>query len=58
MPKFSSGKMGHFSKKKSITVPAPINGAPTIQKIIFREEGHQLNQSAFNSKNNLSVQLT
>ena len=32
------------------TVPAPINGAPTIQKIIFREEVRQLNESALNSK--------
>ena len=35
-----------------VTVPAPINGAPTIQKIIFHKEVRQLNKSALNSKNN------
>ena len=51
----SSNGLSHTQKGKmnwTNTVPAPINGAPTIQKIIFREEVRQLNQSAFNSKNN------
>ena len=37
---------------ENTTVPAPINGAPTIQKIIFREEVRQLKESALKSKNN------
>ena len=50
---------GNFLKNATIlkilielhTVPAPINGAPTIQKIIFHKEVRQLNKSALNSKN-------